>query len=995
MSKVMKQIPFGRLMDWALFEYAGSGSLFGVDKVFKTTPGKHLEIFGEKLELPFGPAAGPHTQVAQNIIAGWAAGARFFELKTVQLLDGEDLPVSKPCITAFDECYNVEWSTELYVPQAMDEYIKAWFALKLLSRELDLGDSEGFVFNMSVGYDLEGIKSKKIDDFIEGLRCAENTESWRICKQWAMDNLSRFSKLDEAFIDGINPEICRSITLSTLHGCPPEEIERIASYLLSVKNLNTFVKCNPTLLGYEYARKTLDDLGFDHVVFDDHHFKADLQYGDAVPMLGRLQKLADSLALSFGVKLSNTFPVQITEGELPGGEMYMSGRALFPLTIELVNRLSRDFGGKLRVSYSGGAEARNIGKLYDAGVWPVTLATTLLKPGGYKRMNQIAGILSECVFKPFDGVDCDKVRALVDEAASGQMYHKPVGIPPEHKISSSVPLIDCYIAPCRDGCPINQDVPAYLRLAGEGKHLEALRVITERNPLPFITGAICSQFCADKCTRAFYEGAVHIRDVKLEAAEQAYGSLMAELQGEREQRRVSKSGEKTAIIGGGPAGLSAAYFLTRAGRRVTIFEKRDRLGGIVAHAIPEFRIEGAAIDRDVELVKSMGAEVRLNCEVKSLDDLRREGFESVIVAVGAWAPGLRDIADTGNGAVVDALEFLERLKHEPRSVRPGENVVVIGGGNTAMDTARAAVRVNGVTHVSLVYRRTKRYMPADPEEFELALKDGVEFLELLAPMGLAGGTLTCEKMALGAPDASGRRRPTPTGETVQIPADTVIYAIGNRIDTEIFAALGIPTDKKGRARVGDAAETDLPGVFVIGDARRGPATVVEAIADAIKCAGAIAGVDTGRYTGLNINADIEAANNKKGILYGDCSSDCEPHRCLECATLCRSCADVCPNRANITAMVDGRQQIIHVDYMCNECGNCETFCPYSSAPYKDKFTVFDSADDFQRSENPGFVPLDNGKVRVRIDGETADHEDGQNLPGDIWTLIRATLDIPT
>ncbi len=323
MSDKMRQIPFGQLMDWALTEHEQSGSIFGVKKLYKKSGVKTLSIFGETLETPFGPAAGPHTQLAQNLIAAYVAGSRFFELKTVQILDGEDLPVSKPCILAKDECYNVEWSTELYVPQALDEYIKGWFALKLLSRELGLGDPGGFVFNMSVGYDLEGIKTPKIDGYIERMKNAEGTEYWKACKAWALSNISRFKNVDKAYIESISPKICTSITLSTLHGCPPQEIERIAAYLLTEKKLHTFIKCNPTLLGYEYARKTLDSLGFDYIAFDDHHFKADLQFSDAVPMLKRLQATADSLELAFGVKITNTFPVQITEKELkcPVGSM--------------------------------------------------------------------------------------------------------------------------------------------------------------------------------------------------------------------------------------------------------------------------------------------------------------------------------------------------------------------------------------------------------------------------------------------------------------------------------------------------------------------------------------------------------------------------------------------------------------------------------------------------------------------------------------------------
>ncbi|MCL2856464.1 MAG: putative selenate reductase subunit YgfK [Oscillospiraceae bacterium] len=985
MSDKMRQIPFGQLIDWALTEYAETGDIFGVSKIYKPASAQTLEIFGEKLEVPFGPAAGPHTQLAQNLIASYVAGGRFFELKTVQTLDGEDLPVSKPCILAQDEGYNVEWSTELYVPQALEEYIKGWFALKLLSKELEIGEPDGFIFNMSVGYDLEGIKSEKIDSYIEGLKDASHTQAWQACKSWALANLSRFKKVDKAYIEGINPKVSRSITLSTLHGCPPEEIERIAAYLLTEKKLHTFVKCNPTLLGYEYARSTMDKLGFDYLSFDDHHFRADLQFSDAVPMLGRLQELADSKSLSFGVKLTNTFPVKIAASELPGEEMYMSGRALFPLSIEVANRLTKAFDGKLRISYSGGADFHNIAEIYTAGIWPVTIATTLLKPGGYMRMGQMAEKLAAHNYKPFDGVSVAKVQGLVDLALTDPLYRKPVGLPPERKMNAEVPLVDCFAAPCRNGCPFEQDIPAYLRLAGEGKHLEALRVITERNPLPFITGTICSHRCTDKCTRDFYDRCVYIRKTKMEAAQGAYDTLMKEV------AAPAKSGGKAAVVGGGPAGLAAAHFLARAGWSVTIFEKRDSLGGIVRHVIPGFRIGDNAIDNDIAFAVAPGVDVKLNSEITSLDELRAQGFDKVIVAVGAWKPGVLKLE---GGEALGALEFLESLK-SGTPVNLGENVVVVGGGNTAMDTARAAKRVPGVKKVSLVYRRTKRYMPADAEELTLALEDGVEFCELLAPVGLKSGVLTCTEMELGAPDASGRRSPVSTGRTVEVPADSVLSAIGDQVDSELYKQLGLPTDAKGKAQVNSKTlESELPGVYVIGDAMRGPATVAEAIADATWCAQAITGMSMDKYAGLNVNATTEPACEKKGTLCNPDSPAHESERCLECATVCECCVDVCPNRANVSLVVDGRLQIVHLDYMCNECGNCEEFCPYSSAPYKDKLTLFANAGDFEDSENQGFLLLDGGAVRVRLDGKVAEYRDGKGLPADIWGIIQAVSKKP-
>ena len=991
MSDIMRPIQFDKLMNWVLEEYKTQKSVFGVSKLFAHKPDDlKLPIFKEKLEAPFGPAAGPHTQLAQNIISAYVAGSRFFELKTVQKLDGADLAacIAKPCITAADECYNCEWSTELRVPEAFEEYVKAWFACKLLSKELQLGDDNGFVFNMSVGYDLEGIKSEKIDTYIENMKNAENTPIWKACTEYALANLDRFTHVDEAFIRSITPHVSDSITLSTLHGCPPDEIERIATYLITEKNLNTYIKCNPTLLGYEFARKTMDDLGYDYIQFDDHHFKEDLQFQDAAPMFRRLTKLTEERGLEFGVKLTNTFPVDVAADELPSEEMFMAGRPLYLLTISVAKLIAEEFDGKLRISYSGGADYHNIEKLFAAGIWPITIATTLLKPGGYQRMNQIAKALQNCGNKPFTGINVAAVADYAKDCMDDPYYRKAVKPMPSRKLSKKVPLIDCFTAPCRGGCPIEQDIPAYLRLVGEGNYLQALKVITERNPLPFITGTICSHRCMDKCTRNWYEKSVHIRDSKLVAAKGGYADLLKSL----EKPKKASSDIRVAVVGGGPAGISAAYFLARAGVDVTVFEKRDQLGGIVRHVIPVFRIPTSAIENDIALAQAMGAKFECGVEVKSADELKKKGFSHIIFANGAWKPGRLDLE---YGKTINVLEFLEQCKGNPDEVNLGENVVVIGGGNTAMDAARAAKRVEGVKKVQLVYRRSKRYMPADEEELELALKDGVEFCELLSPVGVKDGVLTCHKMKLGAPDASGRRRPVDTGEVVEVPADTVIAAVGEHIDDDLYTANGIQLNERGKVNVNaDTLETNVSGVYVVGDANRGPATVVEAIADATKAAKAIVDFATDRYEEQNVNPDNTPAYSKKGTLYNDCSKCSENERCLECATVCECCVGVCPNRANVAVCVKGKamRQIIHVDGMCNECGNCATFCPYDSRPFRDKFTLFWSEEDFNDSTNEGFLLLDAEKqlYRVRLDGQVEDYTVNSadcGLPADICKLI--------
>ena len=970
MSDIMRPMPFAHLMQWVLSEYRDHGSIFGVAKLVRHENGQALPLFQEKIEAPYGPAAGPHTQLAQNIVAAYAAGSRFFELKTVQIMDGEELSkcVAKPCITAEDECYNCEWSTELTVPQALDEYVKAWFACKLLAKELRLGDPDGFLFNMSVGYDLAGIKSEKIDRYIQGMKNASATPVWGECMDWAQANAALFGQIDLDYIRGISPRVSDSITLSTLHGCPPDEIERIATYLINEKHLNTYVKCNPTLLGYPFARQTLDELGFDYIAFDDHHFLEDLQWADAVPMFRRLIALTQERGLEFGVKLTNTFPVDVAAGELPSEEMYMSGRSLYPLTMSLAAQISKEFDGKLRISYSGGADAVNIKDLFEAGIWPITMATTMLKPGGYQRLSQIGQLLMGCGSAPFTGVDASAVEALAQEARTGAYYRKPIKPLPHRKNGQKVPLIDCFSAACRSGCPIEQDIPAYLMAASRGEYEQALEVILQRNALPFITGTICPHHCADKCMRAYYEESVRIRDVKLQAAQGGYESLLPKL-----KAKAPVAGKRVAIVGGGPAGLSAAFFLAREGVDVTVFERKNELGGIVRHVIPAFRISSQAIEYDVALCRAMGAKFQLGTEVSSASELRQQGFTHVIFATGAWKPGS---AGLQYGEEKNVIAFLEAAKSTPESLTLGTDVVVIGGGNTAMDAARAAKRLPGVEHVRLVYRRTKRYMPADEEELALALADGVEFMELLAPVGVKDGVLTCQVMELGAPDASGRRAPVPTVKTACVPATAVITAVGERVDEALLSANGVALDNRGRPVVDEHMQTSVPGVYAVGDTRRGPATVVEAIADATKAANHIAAVDSDKFVAQNVCPDYETPLSKHGELCSDCDV-CTDTRCLGCATVCETCAEVCPNRANVAVAVPGKaqRQIVHVDGMCNECGNCATFCPYESRPYRDKFTLYWSHEDFDNSANEGWFPTGaGGRCLVRLGGQVKEYD---------------------
>ena len=970
MSEKMYPIPFKSLMNWIVTEYAREGEIFGVHTPYYAT-GKTLPIFGERIETPFGPAAGPNSQLAQNIIAAYMAGARFFEVKTVQKMDGAELAacVPRPCILAADEGYNQEWSTELEVPQARDEYIKAWCALKVLSKVYGFGDPDGFVFNMSVGYDLEGIKGEKVNTYIDHMMDASETKQFKEC----LEVLTELFPAEKDYIASISPRVSRSVTVSTLHGCPPQEIERIASYLLTEKHLHTFVKCNPTILGYKTARTILDSMGYDYIVFDEHHFNEDLQWVDAVPMFERLQALADSKGLEFGLKLSNTFPVDTTRNELPGTEMYMSGRSLFPLTIEMCNRISRQFNGKMRISFAGGAEFFNCDKLFAAGIWPITVATTILKPGGYNRLHQMVEKTEKLPYKAFCGTDSSAISDMSTASHSDFHHLKPIKPVASRKSEEKVPWIDCFTAPCKGGCPIHQDIPEYIELCRKGLYGPALKLITEKNALPFITGTICAHRCQNKCSRNFYDESVQIRDTKLVAATKGYGALMADI-----KVPAKVEGKKAAIIGGGPTGIAAAYFLGRAGIETTIFEREEKLGGVPRYVIPAFRISDEAIDKDVALMERYGVEVKCGAPAPSVEELKKLGYTHILIATGAWQAGKLDIP----GNVKGVIGWMKEMKTQVKPCLDG-HVVIVGAGNTAMDAARVAKRM-GAASSTIVYRRTKKEMPADEHELKLAIDEGVNLVELAAPVAQENGKLKLEKMKLGEPDASGRRSPLATGEFFEIPCDLVISAVGEKVDAKLMADNGIEMERKG-----PAFKTNVENVWCAGDAHRGPATVVEGIADAASFAEAVIG-EAHNYDIPEAAYPSKAqAIAKKGILKMAKDACCEGSRCLDCNTVCENCADSCPNRANVVIKLsDGRHQILHIDKMCNECGNCTQFCPYASEPCRDKFTLFQTKEDMEDSRNAGVLFLGGDKVLVRM-AEVKEYDLSQpnELPKEIENLI--------
>ena len=1036
MADIMRPVPFAELLNRMVGELRNHHSVFGIsEELFYRGDGKKsIKVFSQECETPLGPAAGPHTQLAQNIITSFLVGARFIELKTVQVMD--TLEIAKPCIDARDEGYNVEWSTEYTLPKAFDEYLKAWIIVHMLDMAMkEKWEKPSFIFNMSVGYNLEGIKTEKMQKYISSMMDAGKDERFASyiaeAKAALGEGLFEGTVFDgcekrvAANLDRIGTFISPSVTISTMHGCPPDEIEAICSYMLSEKKLDTFVKLNPTLLGYDEVRKILDDLGYGYVGLRRESFEHDLQYGDAVAMLKRLVALAAKNGKGFGVKLTNTLGAVNDQGILPGGEMYMSGRALLPISTTVALRLSREFNGALPVSYSGGANALTVKDIFDAGIRPITLATDMLKPGGYTRMTQMIGILAKDGCWDMTGIDCDRLRELTEKARDPKSYiSKDFRGTRNTKIRNPLPLFDCYVAPCVESCPIHQMIPDYVALAGEGRIEEALAVIYLDNALPNITGWICDHQCQNHCTRMDYEGPVKIREVKRQLAEKAFNMYKKEIWEKPEAEDV-----KAAVIGAGPAGLAAAFFLARAGFSVDVFEREASAGGVVRHVIPDFRIPGGIVDKDVAFIADNGVSFHFSTQ-KSISELKDEGYGHIFVAVGAEKSA--DLKLPGNGIRESATSYLRRTKKGERTDL-GKHVVVMGGGNTAMDACRQAARAEGVEDVRIVYRRGRAEMPADQEEYRAALEDGVLFDFLVNPYELKDGVLYLDKMELGEPDSSGRRRPVATGEKVSVPCSYLITAIGEKADDENLRALGYLTEEDG--------------VYLVGDVSTGPSTVVRCIAEArtavedaidrvyssmlddddgeCSCGhgdgdGCTCGHDhedghecsCGHHHGEEDGCSCEAEEDdeegreeltkaenayfrslrkKKGSIRLSEDKDSasffktEASRCLECSYYCNRCVEVCPNRANVA--VDMRAweafedpfQIVHIDAYCNECGNCETFCPHDGGPYRRKFTVFSRQDDFESSTNDGFYVGDDRALVVRVSGKI--HKGGFDRDG--------------
>ncbi len=492
-----------------------------------------------------------------------------------------------------------------------------------------------------------------------------------------------------------------------------------------------------------------------------------------------------------------------------------------------------------------------------------------------------------------------------------------------------IPREDFVVAPCTEACPAGIDIPRYIRRIKEGKFDEALTVMRERIPFPAVCGYACYSPCEAHCSYRQFGDPISIR---------AFHRIAAEKGGESWRKNLEikpQSGKRVAIVGSGPSGLTAAYYLTTLGHGVTVLEALDQPGGMMRMGIPEYRLSRDALDKEIGYLTEMGVEIKTGHRVGSVDQLLKEGYDAVYIALGAQKGARLSIPGDDAPGVIDGISFLRQV-NQGEEVEIGDRVAIIGGGNSAIDAARSAVRLGG-KHVTVYYRRTQAEMTAYEDEVDGATCEGIKIEFLTVPIHIAqkDGVLevTFTQMELGKPDESGRPRPVPVkGSEFNEEFETVITAVGQvPVGTE---SMGLPLTDRNFVKVdAETLATDKPGVFAGGDIVSGPASIIEAIAQGRKGA-----ISMDLYLGGKGAIDQELASPEEAVLLPEFERVAKPRVQMSTLDLEErvSCflqvergldKEQAGEEAARCLICDARQfEVTVYSDNCKECGYCIEVC---------------------------------------------------------------------
>ncbi len=1018
MPYLMNPPTLERLLGIILNSFDKKGEIFDIpEKLFYKhwhNPALYTSKFGQELHNPIGLSSGPLTQLAQNIVSGWLCGARIIELKTVQP-NGFD-EIQRPSINIQDVAYNCEKSHELSIEQAYDQFLNAWIIIHLLNHKIfgatQKSKNIGTIFNMSLGYTLADIRSERMQWFVDKMLDCSVEKTGKI--KHIQNIYPEFKGID------IPNQISNNFTISSYKGSSARELEYICKFLMIDKKLHPTIKFDPTLMGFGSVQAILSAENSFEVELNQVDFEDNIQYAEAVTLIENITRTAEEMNLELMVKLSNSLICNNNTLQIPkkSSKVYLSGRALHPIAVNLAAKLQSKFEGSLDISFSGGADCYNISNLIQSGFSLITVSTDLLKPGGYGRLSQYfqelmrifanyqAKNIREFILKSgteygvkesaLESLRNYAIRTLTDPAFQ-QNEISGLTIKSDRKLEH----YDCISSPCTDACATHPDIAGYCWHTTKNDADKAINSILAVNPLPSVSGMISNEPSRLICTRMSYDYPVLMRDIERFIAEYEPGESMG-LPG------LKKIKKDVAVIGGGVSGLACAWYLNKYGFTVDIYEAEKDAGGVARKVVPEFRLSDSALFKDIQRIKNAGIKILTSTEIDKERFARiQKTYQYVYVATGvSEAEKLKIDGEDANG-VIDPVIFLSEAKINKKYI-PGKNIAIIGNNWMAADAARTAKRLLGEENaVTLICDGSIDDMEIDINSRAALIDEGIEIFEYSIPKKI----LTNQEHVAGLElietevyDQEGNKQPIikELEGTEQIfEFDTVIPCTGRKPKTGFVDIRKLKNNKDSRA-------TKLDHVYAGGTLLNPSASFMDVVADAKLAAHEIA-INAGIEIPENLfkqtksidiqKLKIQKSHREKPNRPEKIPSDQrnnfdtviktlkpvkalkEAARCLQCDTLCNVCLSVCPNKAMVGFEIEPEKlkfpvvtfnkedfrvtlsnkfgikqkyQIINIADWCNQCGNCTTFCPTSGAPYKDKLRVHFNREAFNK-DTEGFL----------------------------------------